>query len=79
MPSSTRKQPTRIVIKVRCCKLGCTLSTAGDWKNKVCWNCDSVIHFERYPKIKLTINDKDFTENKDKWHVVSEEEIDEEG
>ncbi len=75
---SQRKKPTRITIKVRCCKQGCTLSTQGDWKNKVCWNCDSVIHYERYPQTVLTINDIDVTTNTNKWHVVNEEEIDEE-
>jgi hypothetical protein len=78
MPNSRRKRPTEITIKVYCCRHGCTLTTRGDWKNKVCWSCNSIIHFERYPEILLVINDNNITDNRDKWHIVNEEEVDEE-
>lgn len=78
MPKSTRSKPTEITIKVFCCQKGCTLTTKGDWKNKTCWHCDSYVQYTRFPETSVIINGVDVTENKQAWHIVNEQEIEEE-
>jgi len=70
-PKKTRSAPGEITIKVNCCQRGCTLTTKGDYKQKTCWTCNSLIYFHRFPTRYVVINN--VTVGNDKWHVVNEE------